>query len=274
MSDDLEELGKRLERASAADMATLAEWVAEHAPERSASTSLLAGGVVALTGRSMYVNCAIACGLDEPLTDGDLDRLEELSATVGASSTVEASRLSHPSVIPLLEERGYRPGETVRESFVQSLIEVPVVEDHGFDVDVVETAEQLTLWQEAAAEGWGHSTPEARAASDLFAAGAHATQTPGLLLVHDGEDGRVVGTSALSIHGGFAILGAMSTLPTERRRGVQQHCISHRLQLAVELGATAASVQAAPGSASLRNVQRESTGFIHSHTTTSWVHGG
>ena len=255
-------------------MAALATWMTEHAPERSALTSPLAGGVVALTGRGMYVNCAIAAALDEPLTGDDLDQLEALSAKLDVSSKVEASKLSDPSVLPLLEERGYRPGETVRESLVQNLVgATPTVEDNGFRIEIVETAEQLTVWQGAAALGWGHDTTESRAASDLFAAGAHATQTPGLLLVRDGDDGRVVATSALSIHDGLAILGAMSTLPTERRRGVQQHCISHRLQLAVELGAAAASVQAAPGSASLRNVQRESTGFIHSHTTTSWVLG-
>lgn len=274
MSNDLDELGKRLERASAVDMAALAEWVMEHAPERSAFTSPLAGGVMALTGRGMYVNCAIACGIDEPLTGGDLDHLERLSATVGGSSTIEVSRLSDPSVIPLLSERGYCPGDTVRESLVQSLVGVtPVVDDHGFRIDIVETAAQLAAWQEAAVLGWGQETDEGEAASDLFAAGAHATQTPGLLLVRDGDDGRVVGASALSIHDGFATLGGMSTLPTERRRGVQQQCISHRLQLAVEQGSTAASIQAAPGSGSLRNVQRESTGFIYSHTTTSWVLG-
>lgn len=272
MGNELDELGKRLERASATDMASLAAWVVRHVPDRSAHTSPMAGGVVALTGRGMYVNCAIASGLDEPLTGSDLDRLEELSATVGAPSTVEASRLSDPSVIPLLKARGYRPGDTVRESFVQKLIGAsPANDDHGFRIEVVETDEQLAIWQEAAARGWGHTTPEGRATSDLFAAGAYATQTPGLLVVRDRDDGRVVGASALSIHDGFAILGGMSTLPAERNRGVQQQCISHRLRLAIELGATAASVQAAPGSGSLRNIQRQSTGFTHSHTTTSWV---
>lgn len=267
---DPQQIGLRHERASAADMAAFARWVSDNEPDRGAATCALAGGVVALTGRGLFVNRAMACGIDTQLTLADLDELETYARSAGVPSTVQVSDFTNPDVVPLLRARGYS-ADGQMAGVAHDLSNVAAPQDSGFTVDVVETDAQLAHWQEAAAAGWGHDAPDRRAASDTFAAAAHATQSPGLLLVRDLSDGRVVGCSALSIRDDLAILGGMSTLPSERRRGVQQFSILYRLNMAIDHGCTAAATEADPSGGSLRNLLRSDIGFVQSHTLTNWT---
>lgn len=266
MVSSTHDLGRRFELASAADMVDIAEWVAANDPARRAATAPLRGGQVALTGIGLFVNAAMACGLDQPLTNADLDVVEELSSTAGVVPSVQVSEFTHPNGVAVLTARGYAPDDE-RPGVVHNLTDLSPATETPFIFEVVESDAELGEWQHAAAESWGHHAPERRAASDTFAAAAHAVQTPGLILVRDGEDRRVVACTALSIRDGLAILGGMSTLPSERNRGVQRACIEHRLQLAVASECTGAATQAV-NDGSLRNLLR--CGFTPSHTTTSW----
>ncbi len=82
-------------------------------------------------------------------------------------------------------------------------------------------------------------------------------------------DDRVVGCAALAIVGRAAILGGMSTMPNERRSGVQAALISARLDIATARECTLAVTQAELGGASQRNLLRQ--GFDEVDRVAGWT---
>ncbi len=82
----------------------------------------------------------------------------------------------------------------------------------------------------------------------------------GLVIASDAGDGRSVGCASLTIHNGVATLGGMSTVPSERERGVQRAMILHRLRVARDRGCDVVTSSAAPGGTSERNLIRH--GFV------------
>ena len=60
----------------------------------------------------------------------------------------------------------------------------------------------------------------------------------------------------MTVSGRIATLGGMSTLPGERRRGVEAALIVHRLRKAAELGCEIATSSTEPDSNSERNLVR------------------
>ena len=270
--------GRQLEQASAEDMTRFAAALASMEPERGSMTYPLRGGHVILTGSGMFVNRAMAVGYEEPLTANDLAELEARSAEVGVAPSVDVCEFTHPDVEPLLLANGYVPdGQTAGLVLDPTTDRPRPPAPTSVKAVVVETDADLQRWQDATAIGWGHADTDRRSASDAFAAAAHATQTPGLLLAV-GDDrapgnrvanGVVVGCSALSIRDGVAILGGMSTLPEHRGNGVQQAMIGQRLAMARLAECSLAGTQAELDSGSMRNLVR--AGFVHSHTITTFT---
>ena len=173
-------------------------------------------------------------------------------------------------VLDRLEARGYVSGDAraVVTHPLTSRPSPPVLDESpGTVVEIVEQG-GVEAWVQASAVGWGHTTDAALAANRAYGEAAAVADRPGLLLARSSVDGRVVGCAALRITDGIATLGGMSTLPDERRRGVQAVLIAHRLELAVEAGCSLATSMAMPGGDSARNLLR--CGFVPSHTRTTW----
>ncbi len=118
------------------------------------------------------------------------------------------------------------------------------------------SADRLRAWQETSAAGWGHDTASARRASDAFAAAAAAVDGDGFVLARDAGNGRPLGCASLTMRGGVATLGGMSTIREERRRGVHAALIRHRLGLAAANDCVIATTTASPGGDSERNLRR------------------
>lgn len=260
---------RRNENLAATDMVAFAEALARLAPELGATSFPLADGHVVLCGPGMYVNEALRVGFDAVPTSSELDRFEAAAAALGLPARFELHEHSQPGLARLLADRGYEAEPEDRTAGLA--LELDGTHDTApgeIVVDNVTSDEQLSAWQAATASGWGHDTPQRRLASDRFAAAAHLTQTPGLLLARSREDGRIVGCASLSIHDSVAQLGGMSTLPAERGRGVQQAMITHRLQLARAAGCSLAVTHADAAGASIRNLRR--LGFVTTHTKSAW----
>lgn len=84
----------------------------------------------------------------------------------------------------------------------------------------------------------------------------HLLATRGVHVVVAEEGGVAVGTGTLHIHKRVGLLRAGMVVPSARGRGVQRALIAARARLAEELGCDLVTSQAAPGSASERNLQR------------------
>lgn len=85
-------------------------------------------------------------------------------------------------------------------------------------------------------------------------------------------DGRCVGGGFLEQLDDLVALFALSVLPEYRRRGVQQALIAARLNHAISLGATLATISGTPGQGTERNVRR--FGFDVAYTRVSLIRPG
>lgn len=226
-------------------------------PSWGSTVSPFAGGWLVLAGRGMYLNQALSAGVEVEITEDGLDRLIERSVAVGVVPTVEVTANTGAASLRAIEDRGFRHDAAVD---IAALTRPVGRGDVGAPDDVVvvpvETEAAFRRWQETSAAAWGHVAAEARLASDAFAAAANALDNEHLTLAVDTSDGRPLGCAVLTIRDGVAMLGGMSTLPVERRRGVQAALIRHRLARALDLGCDLAVTTAASGGPSERNLRR------------------
>ncbi len=253
---------RRVVDAWADGAAAFASALAEHDPSWRSESFPLAGGRVVLWGRGLYVNRALAVGLDGPMADADFEVLERRSAAVGVAPAIVVTSLTSPSVAALAADRGYVATEVVtalRHDLAVGTTPADAPRVPG-DVVIEAAVGQLPVWQLVSAAGWGRDEPTARRASDAFAAAAAAVDGDGFVLARDAVDGRPVGCANLSVHDGVATLTGMSTLPAERRRGVQAALVRHRLGQATAAGCVIATSTASRAGASERNLRRH--GFV------------
>lgn len=248
----------RVLRTRAEDLARFATALRHQDPTRQSRSFELAGGHVVLWGAGMYVNRAIAIGLERAMTVDEFELLEAACAEAGLDAAIETSPATRPEVVAVARSRGYVGGTSV-------LVHRRRLDDldalTGDRSVVVESAaDQLAVWQETSALGWGHADGPARRASDAFAAAAASVDGEGFVVARDAGDGRPVGCATVTITDGIATLAAMATIPTERGRGVQSALIRHRLLLARAGGCDVATTTAVPGGPSDRNLRRH--GFV------------
>jgi GNAT superfamily N-acetyltransferase len=246
----------RIARTWALDAAAHARVLATQDPSWGTEVFDLAGGQAVLCGPGLYVNRALAVGLAGPVNGDDFDRLEERSAVVGVAPSVDVVPTADRRVTELAAARGYA---VLR--FITTHVRPPVSGGDASPAEpsiVIERAdgELLGAWQDVAAVGFGVDEGQARRASDAFARAAAVVDGDGFLLARDADDGRPLGCGTVTIRDGLATLRGMTTLPSERGRGVQAALIAHRLRLAAEAGCDLAVSSTLPANASERNLVR------------------
>ncbi len=263
---------RRVVHAWADGLATVASTLRGQDPSWGSETFELGGGRVALWGAGLYVNRAVAAGIDRPMTVADFELLELRSAAGGVVAAIDVTPATRPEVMAMAAERGYVEVGVV--SALRHVADGPVPEVVSAGVSVESAVGQVAAWQAISAAGWGHDTPAARRASDAFAAATAAVDGDGFVLARDVEDGRPLGCASVAVLDGVASLGAMATLPDERGRGVQAALVRHRLALGRAAGCDVAVATTVRGGASERNLLR--LGFEHwfDVTTLSRPSGG
>ena len=202
-------------------------------------------------------------GLFATPTAADLDTIEHFFEERGAAIFHEVSPMVPPETLELLAARGYRPVELTSVMFRPILIDAS-----GTDGRVrarIASGEEVDLWSDTAAEGWREFGELSAFMRDIGRVSASsAGMTPFLAEL----DGRPVGTGAVAIHDGVAILAGASTIPEARKQGAQRALLEARLRHAAEHGCDLATMGAAPGSASQRNAERQ--GFRIAYTRIKW----
>lgn len=259
----------RLERSWALDEEALAGALAELDPSWGTETHALAGGRLVLCGPGLYVNRGLALGLDVPLSQADIEFVQQRSAAVGVPPAIDVTDATHPATVRFLVERGFAcvEGEQTTAT-VRALDEIPSPDDDRIAIALVRDR-SLEEWQATSALGWGHATEASRRAADIYARAAHRVDGDGMVLAVDRSDGRALGVASLTIREGIATLGGMSTVPAERGRGVQSALIRYRLAAAREAGCAIATSTARSGGASERNLLRH--GFRPLHVKRTYV---
>lgn len=255
-------LSRRLEHAEARSNAALVESRARLMPEVGAAWIECAGAYAMFDGVGSPLTQTFGLGVFETPKPEDLETIERFFEERGAAVFHEVSPMVAVDTMQLLVARGYRPVE------LTSVMYQPIVarEMHESRVRArIAEAHESERWGEVAAEGWREFEEVAPLIREL---GRVTAGAEGMAPFFAEIDGRPVGTGAVAIHDGVALLAGASTIPEERRQGAQRALLEARLRHAASKGCDLAMMCAAPGSASQRNAERQ--GFRIAYTRIKW----
>ena len=241
-------------RAWAANAAAFADVLADQDPAWGSVAYELAGGWAVLCGPGMFVNRALGVGIGRPMTGAEFDEFAARCAEVGVEPAIEITPATHPDTVAIAAARGFVEGVST------SALRRGLDDASSLPVDptlVIEPAgDQLAVWQETSAIGWGYTSPGARRAGDAYGRAAAVVDGDGFVLARSVDDGRPVACASLTIRDDVATIGGMATLPSERGRGIQAALIHHRLRVSAAARCSIATSTAARGGVSERNLIR------------------
>ena len=255
-------LSRRLERCEADTSKAMMESRMRQFPAVGAAWTAVNGAYSLYDGPDSPLTQTFGFGLFADPTGDDLAKLEEFLTSRGAKPFHEVSAMTPPETLEVLARRGYRPVE------LTSILYQPIVpraqSESRVTTRIIEPGEE-ELWSATAAEGWSEFPGVEDFMRDI---GRLTTGAEGTYAFLAELDGRPVGTGAVAIHDGVALLAGASTIPSARKQGAQKALLEARLRFAAERGCDLATMGALPGSASQRNAQRQ--GFQIAYTRIKW----
>lgn len=259
-------LSRRLEKAEGRSNAEFVEARAKLFPDSGAQWIEVAGAHIMYDGPGSPTTQTFGLGLFQPITSGEMDVIEEFFRERGAEVFHEVSPLADPTLLALLNERGYQPVEFTSVLFrpIRSNFRLKASRNERIHVRLMEDGEQ-ELWARTAAKGWSEFSEFADFIYEMSQVSAR--RSDGLAFLAE-LDGRIIATGVLSICDGVALLAGASTIPEGRKQGAQLALLESRLRYAAEQGCDIAMIDTQPGSASQRNAERH--GFRIAYTRIKW----
>jgi len=259
-------LSRRLERTEAQSNIDFVEARARAFPESRARHIEVAGTHAMFDGIGSPLTQTFGLGIEQPVTQADLVRIEGFFEDLGAPVFHEVSPLADPTALTLLNEFNYEPFELTSVMFRPI---APDMYQAGTSLGSVGArlirADEMEVWAETSSGGWS----ETKELSEfmLTFSRVSAGKTSGYSFLAE-SFGKPIAAGGLTIHGGVALLAGASTVPEGRRQGVQNALLETRLRFAAEHGCDVAMMCALPGSASQRNAERH--GFRIAYTRIKW----
>lgn len=257
---------QRLERAEARSNAGFVETRAQLFPDSRAAWIEVGGAYAMFDGPESPCTQTFGLGLFDEITDAEMQQLESFFTERGAPVFHEVSPMADPSLIPLLNSRGYQPVELTSVMYRT----LDAFGDHGRTNPAVTTrvinSDEIDLWASTSAGGW--ATEHESLADFMFNFGRITAQCPGSYPFLAELDGKPISTGMMFIHEGIAILAGASTIPEGRKNGAQNALLAARLKLAAEMGCELSVMGALPGSQSQKNAQKNR--FNIAYTRTKW----
>jgi Acetyltransferase (GNAT) family len=259
-------LSRRLELSEARSNVDYVEARANLFPESRAEWIEVAGAYAIFDGEKSPLTQTFGLGIFDPVTTAEMEEIEEFFRLREAPVFHEVSPLADPSLLTLLNERGYQPIElsSVMYRSIGGGVQLVSPRNEKIRSRLIREGEE-ELWAQTAAEGWNELTQLADMIQELMFISA---KRPGGLSFLAELDRRPIATGAMFIHNGVALLAGASTIPEGRKQGAQLALLESRLRYAVEKGCDLAMMVALPGSASQRNAERQ--GFRIAYTRIKW----
>lgn len=247
-------LAARLEAADTHLLTRCYEAVARLLPERPSGLIEIGGGVAPFVGKGLSLSRAIGLGMRGPVTDADLDALEDFYRRYDADADIAVAPYADPTLFEGLGRRGFRLLQL--DTLLAQRLDpgarfAPPAE--GITVRVA-APDEGPAWVGASLEGFSGSdseVPDGMAAT--FEAAFHV---PTSAYFFASIEGAFAGTGGVNLHAGTAGLFGASTLPGARGRGVQAALVHARLAAAQSAGCDVAFARTSPGSPSQRNLER------------------
>lgn len=261
------DLARRLERAEGHACREFIETRARLFPESGAQWIEVAGAYAMYDGAASQMTQTFGLGLFRETTGADMDEMENFFRERGAPVLHEVSPLSHASLLPLLNERGYQPFEFSSVMFrpvTRAGDDLPAPRNDQIKVRIVGEDEH-ELWAQTAARGWSEFTEFADQILELSRLSAKRAGTAHFMAEIEGTP---IATGGIGICDGVLLLAGASTVPEGRKQGAQMALLTSRLRFAAEQGCDIAMMCAQPGSTSQRNAERN--GFRIAYTRIKW----
>jgi GNAT superfamily N-acetyltransferase len=255
-------LSRRLERCEGKANAAFVEARSRLQPESGATWIECAGAYAMFDGVGSPLTQTFALGMFATPTATDLETIERFFDERGAAVFHEVSPIAPPETLELLVARGYRPVELSSVLFQPISSRSP---RHDVRVQArIASADEVQLWSDVAGEGWR----EFGVSDFVRDMGQISASSDGMTAFLAELDGRAIGTGAVGMYDGVAVLAGASTIPEARKQGAQRALLEARLAYAAQHGCDLAMMAAAPGSASQRNAERQ--GFRIAYTRIKW----
>lgn len=254
------DLARRLEASYAWRSLRYAQAVRGLWQEQKVGVEAVGGGYAVYTGSAFPVNHACGLGMNGPVGEDDVARIEEFYRSRCAAPRIDLCPLADESLLSLLRQRGY----TV-DGFMNALWRpLPPLPGEFAPVPGVEItrpgAGEAELWLRTVAEGFSGQDAPGTTRSILAPNFYGENSEPFMAWV----GGQPAGGGIIVSHEGVAALGSASTLPAFRRRGVQLALLQARLEAAAQAGSDLAVTLTEPASPSQRNIER--AGFCLAYT--------
>jgi hypothetical protein len=259
------ELARRLERTEARANVQFVEARAEAFPKVGATWIAIAETYAMFDGVGSPVTQTFGLGVFQPITEEDMDQLEEFFKSRGAGVFHEVCPLADQSTFSLLSERGYKPIEFSNVLYrpISPDLRLNAARNEEVKIRVIEKSEG-ELWAQTAFDGWSEFSEVADFIRELGLVTVRSKASSFLAELQ----GDPIATGALIMVRDVALLAGASTVPKARRQGAQLALLEERLRYAASQGCTIAMMVAQPGSGSQRNAERH--GFRIAYTRTKW----
>jgi GNAT superfamily N-acetyltransferase len=258
-------LARRLERAEANANARFVEARERAFPGFGACWIEAAGASCMYDGPHSPCTQTFGLGLSRMPGAAEMDEIESFFRDRGAPAFHEVSSLADKAMLPLLNEREYRPAELSHVSVLplagRAFAAAP---DDSLRVRVV-TGSERQIWARTAVEGWRESADLSNGLEELMRVMIERDDSPCFLVE---RDGRPIATGGLAVHEGVALMAGAATVPEFRRLGAQRLLFESRLQFAADSGCDLAMIVTEPGSAAQRNAERQ--GFRIAYSRIKW----
>ena len=260
-------LARRLEGCSAWAGAESARAFARINPASGAEATSIGGGVAAWFGPGSPLTQAQGLGLEGPVTDLELERLDNFFSTRGGAGSIEVSSLADGGLLPALSRRGYIVGEQTHMLVRPAILEKDPVEDvEGLSISIVadSASPDQAILAETVLRGFFEGPGEPpEGIGEVIGALTSAPNSSGWLARLLGEP---AGGAVIVTHQGVALLAGDATMPGFRRRGVQSALIRARTIHAAKIGCDLVAACTGPGTISQRNYERQGFRVVYART--------
>ncbi len=256
---------RRLESAEEIPQVDCARMLQKLRPEIGADFAPICGGHMMFAGLNSPIGHAAGLGFDGPITAADLDRLEAFYRSHNAPAQVDICPLTHPSVLELVNARGYGMLELnnvlYRDLDSQDKVEIPsgieIRRSNPNEADVFSDLLTRSFFDKG-------KPPEdfANMLAPLF----HFPECLTFVATAEGVPIAAAAGRVIPEHRVFALFGA-GTLPEFRGRGIQTALLRTRMKAAAEAGCELAVVVTHGGTTSERNCNRLGFRIAYSKAT-------
>ncbi len=258
-------LARRLEASEDESQLAVAAVLQQRNPSLGAEILAIGDGHAVFAGKGSPIGRTIGFGFDRAVTAADIDRVEAFYAAHDVPAQFDVTPLQHESLAALLHERGYSMLE-LNNVMARELRTDETWSDtvHGIEFRDC-SPDQAPLWAETMMRGFFPDGP----IPDWHEFVMPMALAPNCLPMIAWCEGKPVAAASGLIcpQWRLMMLGATSTLPSHRGRGIQTAAIGRRLNRALREGCDLAVVVTRGGTTSQRNAGRLGFTLAYSKAT-------